>query len=50
MRTYNLSDDRTELAGSSRDTVSGGTVTSREDLSGYDKGGGVGSEVLEEVG
>jgi hypothetical protein len=45
--TYDLGDDGTELAGSSRDSVGGGTVASREDLSGDDEGGGVGSEVLD---
>lgn len=41
-----LGDDGTELAGTSRDTVGGGTVAGREHLTGDDEGGGVGSEVL----
>src|SRR5882757_3122843 len=45
-----LSDNSAELAGSSRDTVSGGTVTGREDFSRNDEGSGVGAKVLEEVG
>jgi hypothetical protein len=44
-----LGDDSAKLAGSGRNSVSGGTVTSGEDLSRNDKGGGVGAKVLEEV-
>jgi len=45
-----LGDDGTELSGGSRDTVTGGSVSGGEDLTRDDEGGGVGSEVLEEVG
>lgn len=38
-----LADDGADLAGSGRDTVRGGTVTGGEDLTGNDKGGGVGA-------
>ena len=46
----NLGNDSSKFSGSSGDTVRGRTVTSWEDLTGYDEGGGVGTEVLEEVG
>jgi len=45
-----LGDDSTKFAGSGGNTVGGGTVTSGEDLTGDDEGGGVGAEVLEKVG
>lgn len=45
-----LGDDSTKFTGSSRNTVSGGTISGGEDLSRNNKGGGVGSKVLEEVG
>lgn len=45
-----LRDDRTELARGSRDTMGGRTITSGEGFTGHHKGGGVGAEVLEEVG
>jgi len=45
-----LGDDGSKFTGSSRDTMCGGTVTSGEDLSRDDEGGGVGAEVLEEIG
>ena len=44
-----LRDDRAELAARGRDTVRGGAVARRERLSGYDEGGRVRPEVLEEV-
>jgi len=44
-----LGDNSAELAGSSRDTVGGGTVTGRENLSRNDKSRCVGTKVLEEV-
>lgn len=47
--TY-LSDDGTEFTRSGRDTVSGRSVTSREDFSGNDEGSSVGSKVLHKVG
>jgi hypothetical protein len=40
-----LSDDCAELTGGSRDTMGGGPVAGREDLTGDDEGGGVGTEV-----
>ncbi len=46
----NLSDDGTEFTRGGRDTVTGRSVSSGEDLSGNDESGGVGTEVLEEVG
>ena len=46
----NLCDDSTEFAGSSRDTMACWTIASREDFSGDDEGGGVGTKILEEVG
>ena len=45
-----LCHDGSKLAASSRDTVSGRTVTSREHLSGNDESGGIGPEILEEIG
>lgn len=45
-----LGDDGTELARGGRDTVARAPVAGREDLSGDDESGGVGAEVLEEVG
>lgn len=45
-----LGNDGTELARGSADTVGGGAVSGREDLTRDDEGRGVGSEVLEEVG
>lgn len=45
-----LGNDSTKLSRGGRDTVCGGTVTSGEDLTRDDEGGGVGAEVLEEVG
>lgn len=45
-----LSDDGTEFAGGGRDTVSGRSVTSREDFSGNDESSSVGSKVLHKVG
>lgn len=44
-----LSDDSTNFAGSSRETMRGGTVTSREALARHDEGGGIGTEVEEEL-
>ena len=44
-----LRDDRAELAARGRDTVRGGAVARRERLAGYDEGGRVRPEVLEEV-
>lgn len=41
-----LGDNGTELAGGSRDTVGGGTVTGREGLAGNDEGCGCGESVL----
>jgi len=49
-RKANLGDNRTELAGSSGDTVTSGSIASGEDLARNDKGCGVRAEVLEEVG
>lgn len=49
-READLGHDCSELAGSGRDTVASGSVTSREDFAGNDEGGGVRAEVLEEVG
>jgi len=45
-----LGNDRSELTRRGRDTVCGRTVTSGEDLTRNDEGGGVGAKVLEEVG
>ena len=45
-----LRDDRSELTAGSRDTVSGGAVTSGEHLSRNNESGRVRTEVLEEVG
>jgi len=50
LRETNLGNDGAQLAGTGGDTVTGGTVTGREDLTGDDEGGRVGSEVLEELG
>lgn len=49
-RKADLCNDSTELAARSRDTVASTPVTCREGLTGDDEGGGVGAEVLEEVG
>ena len=46
----NLRDDSTQLARGGADAVSGGSVTGGEDFARDDEGGGVGAEVLEEVG
>lgn len=46
---HSLSHDGANLTGTSGDTVSCGSVSRREDFTRYNKGGGVGSEVLEEV-
>jgi len=45
-----LGNDSSELTRRGRDTVCGRTVTSGEDLTRNDEGGGVGAKVLEEVG
>lgn len=45
-----LSNDSSKFAGSSRDTVCSRTVPSWESLTRYNESGGVGAEVLEEVG
>ena len=45
-----LGDDSSEFPGSGGNTVCGGTVAGGKDLTGDDEGGGVGTEVLEEVG
>lgn len=45
----NLRNDSTDFARSRRDTVGGGSITSRENFTGYDESGGVRTEVLEEV-
>lgn len=45
-----LGDNSTKLTTGSRDTVSSRSITSREDFSWDDEGGGVGTKVLEEVG
>jgi hypothetical protein len=47
--SQNLSDNSTDLAGSSADTVGSRSVTSWEDLTRYNECGGVGSEILEKV-
>lgn len=47
--TY-LSDDGTEFTRCGRDTVSGRSVTSREDFSRNDESSSVGSKVLHKVG
>lgn len=44
-----LSNDGTDLARGGRDTVRGGTVAGREALARNDEGGGVGTEVEEEL-
>lgn len=44
-----LGDDGTDLTRGGREAVGGGTVASREALSGNDEGGGVGAEVEEEL-
>lgn len=44
-----LADDGADLAGGGGDAVGGGAVTRREDLSGYDERGCVGTEVEEEL-
>lgn len=44
-----LSNDGTDLSGSSRDTVGGGAIASGEALSGNDEGRGVGAGVEEEL-
>lgn len=45
-----LSDNGAQFTGCSRDTVSSGPVSRWEDFSGDNKGGRVGTEILEEVG
>ena len=45
-----LGNDSSELTRRGRDTMCGRTVTSGEDLTRDDEGGGVGAKVLEEVG
>lgn len=45
-----LGNNGTELAGTGSDTVTGRTVTGREDLTGDNEGGRVGAKVLEELG
>ena len=45
----NLRNDSADFARSCRDTVSGGSITSRENFTGDDESGGVRTEVLEEV-
>ena len=45
-----LGDDSSKFTGSSGDTMCSGTITSGEGLTRNDEGGGVGAEVLEEVG
>jgi len=49
-RKADLRHDGTKLAACSRDTMCRGSVSGREGLSGYNECGGVGPEVLEEVG
>jgi hypothetical protein len=49
-READLSNDRTKLAAGSGDTVTSGTITGGEDLSGNDKGSRIRSPVLEEIG
>lgn len=44
-----LGNDGTNLSGSSRETVRGGTVTGREAFPRHHEGGGVGTEVEEEL-
>lgn len=46
---HSLSNDGTNLTGTSGDTVGRGSVSGWEDFTRYNKGRGVGSEVLEEV-
>ena len=46
----NLGDNSTELATCCRNAVCGRPITSGESLSRNDEGGGVGTEVLEEIG
>ena len=45
----NLRNDSAKFATGGRDTVSGWTISGWEYLSGYDKGGNIGTKVLEEV-
>lgn len=45
-----LGNDSTKLTTGSRDTVRSGTITSGENFTGDNERGGVGAEVLEEVG
>jgi len=45
-----LGDDRAQFPAACGDTVRGGAITGRQDLSWDDESGGVGSKVLEEVG
>lgn len=44
-----MGNDGTNFSGCGRDAVGGGTVTSREALSGNDERGSVGTEVVEEL-
>ena len=46
----NLGNDSAKFATGGSDTVGGWTISSRENFSGNDKGGNIGTKVLEEVG